>query len=215
MSELPPDIQAAIHSADLPTKVQSIGQKYQLHIDQIWQLDDEVMLVMLGFANPNAFVASLMHEMHIPEATAQLIAADVSSELFMPIRESMRHFAEANISSDAPAVAAAPVVPQKPKLEFPKADVMLTQKTVTPPVMATAVAAGAAQPVHEALVSVPSKLQSITAPPVKPKMPPAPIAPVASVPTPTPPLPAAPAAPAPAAAPTSGYKTDPYREPIE
>ncbi len=92
MAELPPEIQAAIQSVDFSKKLQTIGQKYLLHIDQMGTLENEVLLVMLGFVNPDEFVGNVVSEIRVPLATANLLATDVSQELFLPIRESMKKF---------------------------------------------------------------------------------------------------------------------------
>jgi hypothetical protein len=52
LAELPADVRAAIQSADFAKKMQAIGNGHRLHIDQLAALEDEVMLVMLGFADP-------------------------------------------------------------------------------------------------------------------------------------------------------------------
>ena len=145
LAELPPDVQQAVQSADLGARIQKIGTKHHLHIDQMGNLQDEVYLVMLGFEDPDAFSQNLATNLHIPIEQAAQIAADVSAEAFLPIRESMQVFAEkqemAEVAVDQklpppktpppqtlppPAPAA---TPQKPSLSA--ADMMLSQKTVS------------------------------------------------------------------------------------
>ena len=170
MTELPADIQSAIQSADLSEKVQAIGKKYQLHIDQIGQLETEIMLVMLGFSEPAELMSNIMNDLNVPEAIANLIATDVSDEIFMPIRESMQKFMEeraAKVDSSKPAVTPTtippnpvvpvstptivpaepvPATPKQPEPQFVGADVALTQKTVTPPVPIALSQSAAPQP---------------------------------------------------------------------
>lgn len=125
MTELPPDIQEAIRSADFTKKLQSIGQKYLLHIDQLGTLENEVLMVMLGFVNPEDLVSNIVSELKVPLVTANLIATDVSQELFLPIRESMKKF-----SGLAAQPTAQPIHPVQPTVAV--ASAALQQPTVTP-----------------------------------------------------------------------------------
>lgn len=195
LKELPEEIRMAVLSADLDRKIQSIGQKHKLHIDQIGNLEDETLLVMLGFSDPVEFMDQLVERLSVTPVEASLISADVVHDVFMPIRESMRLWAERKkLTKDAdttpvptnsvssvvmpsskpppvPTPIAAPSAPAsapapKPAPELSSIDSMLSQKQVTPP-------AGAATPP-----------QTPPAPVLNPEQP-------------------------------QNYKADPYREPVE
>lgn len=92
LSELPADVQQAILSVDVGKKIQTIGAMFGLHIDQLGLLEDEVMLVMLGFTDPNNFADALVDHLHIPKEISLQITAEISSAVFIPIRESMQAF---------------------------------------------------------------------------------------------------------------------------
>ena len=190
LEELPEDTRKAVQSADVDKKIQEIGAKNALHLDQIGNLGDETYMVMLGFTDPAEFAENLAKELNVPKEKAEAVAQDVSASLFVPIRESMQQFMEERALHEAileegkaPAVQTLPTAPiaitkplippvpvTKPTQPHP-ADLMLTQKTVT------------------------------TAPTTpKPAAPPAP--PQATKPA-TPPVTPQP------------YKADPYREPTE
>ncbi len=125
MAELPPNVQEAIRSADFTKKLQSIGQKYLLHIDQLGTLESEVLMVMLGFVKPEDLVGNIVSELKVPLVTANLITTDVSQELFLPIRESMKKFSGLTTQ---PTVQ--PTVPVQPAVTA--ASAALQQPTVTP-----------------------------------------------------------------------------------
>lgn len=140
MDELPEDVRQAIQSAELGKKLQEIGNKHQLHIDQVGTLSDETVLVLLGFSDPGEFVGTLTEGLHIPSQEAEKIAGDVTEQVFLPIRESMQAFMEGQ-ESLAQAITATEVSSTtKPATPFTDAvrttptDHLLTEKTVvTPP----------------------------------------------------------------------------------
>ena len=152
IAELPEDIQEAILAADLDARVQRIGAKHQLHVDQMGVLADETMLVMLGFVELEQFASQLETHLKISPEAARALGGDVSNEIFMPIRESMKKFTASNESastptqasqtmspSSVPAALAPPQPPQKPvsqpqqSPEMHPADVVLTEKTLSVP----------------------------------------------------------------------------------
>lgn len=166
LAELPADVRAAIQDAELDKKVREVGAKNNLHIDQIGELGDEVMLAMLGFSPLESFGARLAQVLAMDPAAADKLAADIGTEIFAPIRESMKKWA-AERAAPAPKVDAQPAAvlqsSQGPTLtqgsprsdlnpsakppvppDMHKADVILSQPTVSP--IAAPLPASAAQP---------------------------------------------------------------------
>jgi len=149
LGELPVDVRAAIESADTSARVQAVGAKHGLHVDQIGLLEDAVMLVLLGFVNPGDFTRDIGEQLSLPAKDAATIAEEISEAVFVPVHESMQAFMEQKAAEakntaapSAPAAATAPekhelpipVAPQKPPLPTtPAATQMLTQKTVSTP----------------------------------------------------------------------------------
>ena len=150
LEELPEDTRKAVQSADVDKKIQEIGAKNALHLDQIGNLGDETYMVMLGFTDPAEFAENIAKELNVPKEKAEAIAKDIGTALFIPIRESMQQFMEERALHEAileegkaPAVQTLPTAPiaitkplippvpvTKPTQPHP-ADLMLTQKTVT------------------------------------------------------------------------------------
>src|SRR5690348_3202956 len=96
--DLPVDVQQAIQSADMTSALKDIGANYQLHIDQLGSLEDEALLVMLGFSSPAAFPDRVAAALGMDKGTAAVIASDLSEKLFVPIRASMRAYMEARLA---------------------------------------------------------------------------------------------------------------------
>ena len=114
--ELPDDVQRAIQSADADKKIQEVGQKHRLHVDQVASLDNETRLVMLGFVDPSEFADQIGIELKVSPEEADAIAAEISSALFMPIRESMQRFMEerslqTQLLNEGKPASAAPMTP--------------------------------------------------------------------------------------------------------
>jgi hypothetical protein len=141
IGELPPDVQAAIASSDFDKKVQAVGQRHGLHIDQMEKLGDEVMLVMLGFMSAESFTSNIVAEVGVDAEKAGRIAADINAEILLPIRESLKTMptspapsAAAPVTTPAPAPSAPATPVAKPATPAPHpAEMMLSQKTVTVP----------------------------------------------------------------------------------
>src|SRR5579872_2168786 len=97
-AELPGEVKAAIESNDLGNKVRTIGARHQLHIDQTGELEDEVMLAMLGFSELEDMAGRISTALRVPPEVAQKIAQEVSNEIFTPIRESLKKFTASKAS---------------------------------------------------------------------------------------------------------------------
>jgi hypothetical protein len=201
MAELPEDIKEAVLSSQLGEHLRAIGQKHNLHVDQIGALEDEAMLVMLGFFEPESFSEQIARELNIPLADATAIAAEVNEQAFLPIRESMKRFTEAKrseIKTVSTELPQNPVIPQQPAPVIPPPPATTQPNPIMPP--SAPITTGFGQ------------VAAMPKPPVAPQAQPAPVS-------------TSPASPAPMSTaeqmltePTVAkpiYKADPYREPLE
>lgn len=99
MEKLPLDLQQAINSTDNEQIIQEIGKRHHLHIDQIGELDNEIWQVMLGLEPAANFTTKIQARLGISQNEAEQIAGEVNSEIFLPIRESLKQIEE---NRDAP-----------------------------------------------------------------------------------------------------------------
>ena len=168
MAELPEDVRAAVQSADFGNKVHTIGTKHQLHIDQIGLLEDEVLLVMLAFSDPEEFVQNLVEQLHVQEDVANIIADEVSNDILLPIRTSIQEFMESRAvrairDAARESLHELPTTPQTPpvrpveqiKPTYEAADAVLAGTTVT-------VSAPVAQPSATSVSQTPSTPEKTT-----------------------------------------------------
>jgi uncharacterized protein YciI len=212
--ELPEDVQKAIQSEDIEKKLTAIGTKHQLHIDQLGALGDETRMVMMGFVDPGEFAQGIAQQLNLDQAKAVAVANDVSTELFVPIRESMQQYMDERALQETLIQQVKTPIPEQEE----KSVVMPSQvaKTSSLPVAASS-----------ALPSTPSTTSTPT--PTVPTM-----TPSSSVPTPAANTPAvcsadvmlsqttvslpvdqAGAPKTPETPKPVPYKADPYREPAE
>lgn len=146
LTELPQDVREAIQSAQVQEHLRQIAQKHKLHIDQGAKLEDEVYMVMLGFADPAELSQNLAEGLSLPVAEAVVVATDVTNEIFMPIRASMQRWAEEHGSAHAekpapapiektpiPTPPPAPITTPKPAPDLAAADAVLSEKKVSVP----------------------------------------------------------------------------------
>lgn len=84
--ELPPILQEAISSADLPHTIQSIALKNTLHIDQAGALETEITLVLMGLENYSTFTSNLQKELGISTEIALKIATEVNEAIFKKVK---------------------------------------------------------------------------------------------------------------------------------
>jgi len=132
LAELPADVRQAVESVDMGEKIRAIGARHGLHVDQLGALEDEIMLVMLGFADPGVFTERLEAGLHLSAEQAAQVTEEAVEQFFLPIRESMKHFMAAQAAShtlEAPHTAEEPVAAPK----MPAAEQMLAEKTVVVP----------------------------------------------------------------------------------
>jgi hypothetical protein len=76
---------------DITNKVQSIGQKYSLHIDEIGFILDEVGAVLSRKTSRDEFIEKLIDRLDTqPTKTVLDIATDISLEVFSAIRNTLK-----------------------------------------------------------------------------------------------------------------------------
>jgi hypothetical protein len=87
---LPVELQKAIASADLATKLQDISKKNRLLIDQAGDLEMETMIVLLGLEPLTNYTNNLIKNANMSQVLASAVAHDVDEMIFKNIRESLR-----------------------------------------------------------------------------------------------------------------------------
>lgn len=89
--KLPQEIRDLVSSFDTTKHIQIVGQKHNLHIDQIGSLVDTTLDVMMGMIATKDFINELQDALQIGALEASVIARDVDENIFRPIKETMTH----------------------------------------------------------------------------------------------------------------------------
>ena len=98
---LPEDLKEVLAEVKTAETIYNIGQKNNLHVDQIGELADEVGLVMLGLTKTEEFISHLKNRLQLDQATAEQITREVNGQIFLPIRESLIKLHPTNEASEA------------------------------------------------------------------------------------------------------------------
>jgi hypothetical protein len=84
--QLPKAVQDAIMSADVSQHLRTLADGHKMHLDQWQMLENEVMLVLLGFDTIENLPHNLQKEIGIDAALATELSASISQAVFAPIR---------------------------------------------------------------------------------------------------------------------------------
>lgn len=115
--KLPEDVKEAMFAVESADKIQTIGKKHKLHIDQVGELGTQTGLVMLGVLPPKDFVKAITDKLNVNQDLARLIAADINTEIFTPIRESLKKIHHLDFSGEVKTPEQSPQPTTEPAKE--------------------------------------------------------------------------------------------------
>ncbi len=104
LQKLPDDLRKIILSTETADKIQAIGQKYNLHIDQMGALDEEVHNVLFGVSSPSKLTEQIKNRLGIEQSAADNITRDLNEQIFLKIRESLQALPKTNEANEAASV---------------------------------------------------------------------------------------------------------------
>lgn len=189
-NSLPEEIQDIIYSSATLEKVANIGEKYQLHIDKIEDLQFATEDVMSGDIRADEFISHIAKELEIDQETANKIGQEIDQQVFESVRDAIKSLSEPKEPETIPAPTETPPVETKMEVTpIPVSQAPTTETAAEVKPITTDVAITTDQP--KELAKIPTEEVKPTIADIKTKE-------VTSSPTQT-----------------SNYKTDPYREPIE
>jgi hypothetical protein len=83
---LDPELKDALLSDATDTSIQEITQTHSIKSESVPLLVEEIANVMTGLRNPNEFIPALQRKLGITAQTAQLLANDINTRIFKPVR---------------------------------------------------------------------------------------------------------------------------------
>lgn len=93
-NKIPEEILKFIHSGNVYSKLESIGDKYGLNLDKLGDLNIITEKAMIGEIRSSDFIGIVSKNLEIPEETAENIANDISNDIMLPIRSSLQKIQE-------------------------------------------------------------------------------------------------------------------------
>lgn len=94
----------AINSGEVYSGLRSIGEKYNLHLDQLSSLNKYTEMVMLGQMAGESFIKTISADLEVPNEIATNITSDINNQIITKVRQNMQKQTQ-------------PVVPPPPKPE--------------------------------------------------------------------------------------------------
>mgnify|MGYP001615343682 FL=1 len=88
-NKAPLPVQDTLSSTATITTISNLGNKFQLHIDQLGLLAELNVQMLLGLVGPEEFIKELITA-GIPDANAKQIIAEINQKIFVPLREQIR-----------------------------------------------------------------------------------------------------------------------------
>ena len=142
---IPEEILKIIHSGDVYSRLEKIGSKYNLHLDQLGDLNIATEKTMVGKLKSSKFIETISKNLNISEETAENIANDINREIMDPIRSSLQKMQEEeNTETEEeyqtiqkpeknPTITQQTTTPQTPTTsQIPKAETVTPQINNTP-----------------------------------------------------------------------------------
>lgn len=95
LNRLPPSVQEIIRSANTGEKIRSISRIYNLRVDKIATLEEQVIAVMLGLEKPENFIPNLKEALQLDDLIIGGITKDVEEKIFKEIKTELIKSTEA------------------------------------------------------------------------------------------------------------------------
>lgn len=99
LAELPESLSLAIKESNWERAVFDIGNKYNLHIDDIGILQNELILVLTGIVHPDEFKKVLTDELGLDVDKSESIISDINEIVNQKIKDKIKKILEEKESS--------------------------------------------------------------------------------------------------------------------
>lgn len=91
MREIPAPLAEAIRNSGWENIVFEIGRRYSLHVDDIGEIQNELILVLTGITHPDEFRSILINEIGIPSDKTDLIINDINEKINEKIKDFLKN----------------------------------------------------------------------------------------------------------------------------
>lgn len=90
LNSLPAGIKEALMSAEFGAKLDAIGDKHGMHIDQVGELANEIAAVMFGETKAGDFYENIKASVGLSDKEAADLTNDVNEQIFLPLRSTLQ-----------------------------------------------------------------------------------------------------------------------------
>lgn len=94
MQELPPALAEAIRRSNWEKLVFDIGREHSLHVDDIGEIQNELILVLTGIVHPDTFREVMIEEIGIKAEKADTIISEINEKINERIKAELRRSLE-------------------------------------------------------------------------------------------------------------------------
>lgn len=136
LNKLPNDIQQELSSDDLGLIIQIIGSDAGITPEQSLDVEDEVVMVLMGTSHPKDFIRNIQSKIGVDQEKAHAIAEKVNDEIFQPVKESLKivhNIKDEGASQQALSDSEASVASVSASVEHPTPNIPLPPVPPTPP----------------------------------------------------------------------------------
>ncbi len=100
LAELPEPLSLAIKESNWEKSVFDIGRKYDLQVDDIGNLQNELILVLTGIVHPDEFKKVIINEIGVDIEKAENIINDINQEVNQKIKDRIRKYFDEHQEDD-------------------------------------------------------------------------------------------------------------------
>lgn len=90
MKELPPALSQAIKNSNWEKLVFDIGREHSLHVDDIGEIQNELILVLTGIVHPDEFRSVLVSELGIGAEKTDAVVSEINTKINERIKAELR-----------------------------------------------------------------------------------------------------------------------------
>jgi len=94
------ELDKLLQSNTFVDEIIKIGEKFDLHIDQVGGLDTETREVLLGTKKKEDFAKNIMEHIEVSESIANSLVKEINDTIFLKIRELLQQVDSAPATSD-------------------------------------------------------------------------------------------------------------------
>lgn len=92
---LPKPLKNAIANLEMGEIAEKLRQKYNIHVDQLGKIAEEITLTMVGLTRPSNFGQNIKNKTGLADDIVNLITYDLNQEIFFPIRQELENLSSA------------------------------------------------------------------------------------------------------------------------